>query len=230
MLGIAILADLLPHCDDGRPLRFLLVLAVGVWRPANSGRVHHGDTPATALAVRPNAIEFARQGRRLSVAQMHGGVIAESLPDTLQIGRRNGVTCLGLTGIGSAEGETKGLGALAGRHENEAIAQRDCEFDTDYFTVDISRDALSEPLVLRPVPAHRPNNLEQQCYTPLLHSRGQCNTLEGLIYLYLFAIQNCMVPRKGLGINPTNYSKNSHLPLRQVRRLYHWTVLVSTLL
>jgi hypothetical protein len=37
------------------------------------------------------------------------------------------------------------------------------------------------------------------------------------------------VPRKGLGLNPSNLSKNSHLPLRQVRRLYHWAVLVSTL-
>ncbi len=39
-----------------------------------------------------------------------------------------------------------------------------------------------------------------------------------------------MVPRKGLGLYPSNCSKNSHLLLRQVRRLYHWTVLVSTLL
>jgi len=31
-----------------------------------------------------------------------------------------------------------------------------------------------------------------------------------------------------LGLDPSNYSKNSHLPLRQARRLYHWTVLVST--
>src|SRR3954467_1115268 len=39
-----------------------------------------------------------------------------------------------------------------------------------------------------------------------------------------------MVPRKGLGLDPSNYSKNSRLPLRQVRLLYHWTVRVSTLL
>lgn len=39
-----------------------------------------------------------------------------------------------------------------------------------------------------------------------------------------------MVPRKGLGLDPSNYSKNSHLPLRRVRCLYHWAVLVSTLL
>jgi hypothetical protein len=39
-----------------------------------------------------------------------------------------------------------------------------------------------------------------------------------------------MVPRKGLGPDPANYSKNSDLPLRPVQCLYHWTVLVSTLL
>lgn len=31
-----------------------------------------------------------------------------------------------------------------------------------------------------------------------------------------------------MGLDPSNCSKNSHLPPRQVRRLYHWTVLVST--
>lgn len=60
---------------------FVLVLTFGVRSPTDFGRVHHGDTPGTALAVRPNAIEFTCQGRRLPVAQMHGGVIAERFPN-----------------------------------------------------------------------------------------------------------------------------------------------------
>ena len=44
------------------------------------------------------------------------------------------------------------------------------------------------------------------------------------------ALRRAMVPRKGLGPDPSNCSKNSHLPLRQVQRSYHWTVLMSPLL
>lgn len=84
-------------------------------------------------------------------------------------------------------------GAIAQR-----LLERNRQFDPDRLAPDISRNALHEKRKARPNPAHRPNNPEQQRYTPLLHSRGQRNTLIGLIYLDLFDIQNRMVPRKGL--------------------------------
>lgn len=129
---------------------------------------------------------------------MHRGVIAERLPDGFQIGRCECLTRLYLARLCGAEGEPDGLSALGERHKNEAITERNRQFDTDRLAPDISRNALHEKRKARPVPAHRPNNPEQQCYAPLLHSRGQRNTLKGLIYLDSFGIQKSMVPRKGL--------------------------------
>lgn len=49
------LADPLPHLRYGRPVSFLLLVTLSVRRPADTGRVNHGDTPGAALAVRPDA-------------------------------------------------------------------------------------------------------------------------------------------------------------------------------
>lgn len=73
-------------------------------------------------------------------------------------------------------------------------------------------------------PAHR------RGHSPSLHRQGARNTRMRFIYLEMLDIQKKLVPRKGLGLDPSNYSKNRYLPLRQVRHLYHWSVLVSILL
>ncbi len=90
------------------------------------------------------------------------------------------------------------MSAIARRHESEAVTERNRQFETHCFVPDISRNALHEQKKGRPSPAHRPNYPEQQCYTPLLHSRGPRNTLKGHNFLELLHVKKLLVPRKGL--------------------------------
>ena len=74
----------------------------------------------------------------------------------------------------------------------------------------------------------RPTNRENHLHHRLVPTGDKKpSVLKGFEHNH--CLNKTMVPRKGLRLDPPNYSKNNNLPLHRFRRLYHWTVLLSTL-
>ena len=102
--------DLFPHRLDGRPIGLLIGLRFAVALPADTGRMNHCDASRTILAIGPDAVKLARECRHLLTGKLDRNVLAQRLPNALQLsgdGRMAALDLAWTTGTEERTGRTQ---------------------------------------------------------------------------------------------------------------------------
>lgn len=103
----------------------------------------------------------------------------------------------------------------------------DGEMQARHSWAQVGREALDETDFTRTFAAHRLNDPEQQCCSPVLHSKSERNTLTGPNFLELLNIKKPMVPRGKLSHTHLKSRENNDLKPPNFRSAYYSDVLIS---